>query len=93
MSLLQRQKISDKRFNSRPCERGFPVPSVAVPSVTEFQFTPLREGLLLTIHKTVFRCLFQFTPLREGLPVLFNKPRSNIEFQFTPLREGLPFVS
>ena len=55
-----------------------------------FQFTPLREGRLVSRHFDMIWCKFQFTPLREGRrAALIGVAGSNL-FQFTPLREGRP---
>ncbi len=52
-------------FNSRPCERGDTGFGSDYPG-QQFQFTPLREGRLLSIVDFVTPSIFQFTPLREG---------------------------
>ena len=53
-----------------------------------FQFTPLREGRLLTVSAACSPFLFQFTPLREGRRCCLWRRGLHRAFQFTPLREG-----
>ena len=59
----------------------------------QFQFTPLREGLLEQFFIYYSFMQFQFTPLREGLLGIGVGFEKNIPFQFTPLREGLLLFS
>ncbi len=74
-------------FNSRPSARG-DAPKLLEVVIRKFQFTPLREGRLLTRHAQLRFARFQFTPLREGrLDDVMNALKP-ILFQFTPLREG-----
>ena len=46
--------------------RGATAESVTDATPSLFQFTPLREGRLLTVSAACSPFLFQFTPLREG---------------------------
>ena len=53
-------------FNSRPSARGDSSIDGVYGTVTEFQFTPLREGRQYSSFSSGTGVLFQFTPLREG---------------------------
>ena len=53
-------------FNSRPSARGDAGDLEAVHKLTEFQFTPLREGRPNGQKRPAAARIFQFTPLREG---------------------------
>ena len=55
-----------KNFNSRPCERGDGASPSGFLGSRTFQFTPLREGRLYNMRRTLNKPVFQFTPLREG---------------------------
>ena len=60
---------ADKDFNSRPSARGDTFRRLWY-GYSAFQFTPLREGRLMTRIEQGRRTLFQFTPLREGRPTM-----------------------
>ena len=45
--MRRRNYLYKKNFNSRPCGRGFPDILITEGEHVIFQFTPLREGLLV----------------------------------------------
>ncbi len=70
--------------------RGASRPDLSFRPASQFQFTPLREGLLLFVPFLIVLCIrFQFTPLREGIRIVCMPHGMVQTFQFTPLREGL----
>ena len=85
-SVAQRVGVND--FNSRPSARGDVCVRCCVPACRIFQFTPLREGRLMTHSADLDTVPFQFTPLREGRQEAFDSLIDKYKFQFTPLREG-----
>ena len=56
----------------------------------EFQFTPLREGLLFEFVYLLNSSEFQFTPLREGLHVRLVPSGSIRNFNSRPCGRGFP---
>ena len=62
----------------------------------EFQFTPLREGLLRYPTDTNLLSYFNSRPCERGFTICSAQSSHGSKFQFTPLREGLrsiPYTS
>ena len=57
-----------------------------------FQFTPLREGLLLCAKRMSNGCYFNSRPYERGFAVFLSDFASISVFQFMPLREGLQCI-
>ena len=58
-----------------------------------FQFTPLREGLLVKRKIFLFSILFQFTPLREGLLPFHRYVAPCTNFNSRPCERGFNIVN
>ena len=74
-------------FNSRPCERGFPVEVGILFRLSDFNSRPCERGFSWRRYGRIWK-RFQFTPLREGLQTLPESGVYEYYFNSRPCERG-----